>query len=110
MVVDDSTEVFQEIPLKLQKVPFCDMVKFNNTKKIFQMCQRYMKNAAAVTETASPCFGNEDLCARVYFRHPFFIPASVILIQPNGSALNFLLSGTQLEVGEYFLLFFVNIP
>lgn len=65
MVIDDSTEVFQEIPLKLQKVPFCNMVKFNDAKRIFKTCQRYVKNAATVTETAMLCFGNEDPYAQV---------------------------------------------
>lgn len=41
------------------------MVKFNDAKTIFKICQRYVKNAATVTEIAMLCFGNEDPYARV---------------------------------------------
>lgn len=72
-----------------------------------------MKAAAAVTETDPPCHGDEDPRApfeKANFRYPIFITATASLVQLNGSALNFLLSRTQLETVEYFLLFFVNPP
>jgi len=39
---------------------FCNVVKFNDARRIFKTFQRYMKNTATVIETATPCFGNGD--------------------------------------------------
>lgn len=58
--IDDRTEVFQEIPLKLKEVHLCNIFKINNAKRVFKACHRYTKNTA-VTETATPCFGDENL-------------------------------------------------